>query len=177
MKLTEQEKQSIIDYYRYQRNCTPFVFPSEMNPYIKKYCIENDILVFYVPVDDWFPDIVKVNLQVSGADWTKRSVLVRPYKYDNVKAMEFGIWHEIGHIMNQKHFSESMADNFAIDRLTELYDNEGMKIYMRWLFKHQNVDRKTGEFERDPDIRYEHRNKFIEWCIKQGLDKFTDCFE
>ena len=179
MKLTEQEKQSITDYYRYERNCTPFVFPSEMNPYIEQFCKDNDILVFDIPKDDWFPDIIRTRLEFAGADASRHSVLIRRYKFEHVdmKFMEVAMLHEIGHNMSKNPYNEEDADKFAIMKLRELYGiEEGTKIYLRWLFKQVNLDKETEKFTPEP-TGYTHRNDIVETCIANGLDRYADCFE
>lgn len=173
-------RQEIIDYYVNIKNCSLYQFPKDMHPYMKKFCDKHNILVFHVPEDDKFNYREKPFLELSGAEIKLKVVLIRSYKYEAICELEFGIWHEIGHIM-MKTNNEQIADVFAIEKLRELYGkDEGTKVYLRWLFKRVKLNKDTHEFNSEPTeepFDYSHRNIIVNDCIRIGLDKYDDCFK
>ena len=142
---------------------TPYVFPDNIDNRIPMLCRIKGIDVFEVP------DLFKVNPtrhiaflmflreRLNGAGMFGEdpgTLMIQSFHFNGrpIEELEFAIWHEFGHLMNDDHDSESDADDFAIKQLTQVYGEVKADVtYRNWLFNEYHVDTATDSHDEMKD--------------------------
>lgn len=139
----------------------PYVFPKNIDERLKMLYKIKQILIYEIPaVKDMKPcrnymlwlEIIKNGKTFIISRDNLHIVVVRSSDFNGrpMTELEFGLWHEYGHL-NREHPNDPLkndksADEFAIQQLTELYDaDEAYRIYIDFILNNYSVNVKTGE--------------------------------
>ena len=160
-----------------QAGCTTYQFPKNIDSRIENYCNAMSVAVYEVPEPQDLGicpynllyilkyQFVNTGMFEPSLPLSHGIILVRSGRFSDrpKEELEFSLWHEIGHLISGNPYDEKFSDNWAFDRLVELYGNEDIvhAIVRDWLFYQYEVNETTGKY-KDVESGYEHRIKMIE---------------
>ena len=131
--------------------CHIYELPTSLNPSIKRICNELNIHIYDAP-SAFESGHLYLGFTAAITYALNKVIVIHTYDFNNVLHLEFAIWHEFGHLMNDDHDSESDADDFAIKQLTQVYGEVKSDVtYRNWLFNEYHVDTATGSHDEMKD--------------------------
>lgn len=148
-----------------------YSFPKEVDGRIEPLCHIKGVPIYEVPEIVKMKPIENIFLSnnIKGHDkcfvirrrlTNEIIICIRPCDFVErpITELEFGLWHEYGHIDCDNPIDEKYADNYARARLTERYGkDESDRIYLDFILNEYQVDTSTGKPAKPITGGYIHR--------------------